>query len=69
MRRRTDFDGAKIDWDLLIKRGKTAEEEAHDRQYVCKLIGGVRQNAIQRADKNPMPEQEANVRNKILRSS
>ncbi|MCI2146530.1 MAG: sulfide/dihydroorotate dehydrogenase-like FAD/NAD-binding protein [Clostridiales bacterium] len=41
-----DFDGAKIDWDLLIKRGKTfAEEEAHDRQHVCKLIGGVRQNA------------------------
>lgn len=40
-----DFDGAKIDWDLLIKRGKTfAKEEARDREHVCKLTGGVRSN-------------------------
>lgn len=41
-----DFDGALIDWDNLIARGKTfAENEAHDRQHVCKLTGGVRTNA------------------------
>ena len=40
-----DFDGAKIDWDLLIKRGKTfAKEEARDREHVCKITGGVRSN-------------------------
>ena len=41
-----DFDGSLIDWDLLIKRGKTfAEQEAHDREHICKLTGGVRSNA------------------------
>ncbi len=41
-----DFDGALIDWDLLIKRGKTfAAEEAEERAHVCKLTGGVRSNA------------------------
>ncbi|MDD5922295.1 MAG: sulfide/dihydroorotate dehydrogenase-like FAD/NAD-binding protein [Eubacteriales bacterium] len=41
-----DFDGDLIDWDLLIKRGRTyAAEEAHDREHVCKLTGGVRTNA------------------------
>lgn len=41
-----DFDGALIDWDLLIKRGKTyAADEEYEREHVCKLTGGVRTNA------------------------
>ncbi len=41
-----DFDGSKIDWDNLIKRGKTfKEEEDYEREHVCKLTGGVRTNA------------------------
>lgn len=41
-----DFNGAEIDWDQLIKRGRTFEEqEAEAREHMCKLVGGVRVNA------------------------
>ena len=40
-----EFDGAKVDWDELIKRSAYySEQEAADRSHVCRLTGGVRYN-------------------------
>ena len=38
-----EFDGALVDWDLLIKRSNYyKEQEDYDRAHVCRLTGGVR---------------------------
>lgn len=38
-----EFDGAKIDWDEMIKRNNYyAEQEKYDAEHVCRLTGGVR---------------------------
>ncbi len=38
-----EFDGSLVDWDELIQRNSYyAEQEAHDREHVCRLTGGVR---------------------------
>lgn len=41
-----DFDGALIDWDQLMNRGRTyAAEEEEARHHICRLTGGVREYA------------------------
>ncbi len=38
-----DFDGAKVNWDELIRRNTYyAEQEEKDRDHICRLTGGVR---------------------------
>jgi ferredoxin--NADP+ reductase len=38
-----EFDGHQVDWDELIKRnGFYAQDEAQDREHVCRITGGVR---------------------------
>jgi ferredoxin--NADP+ reductase len=38
-----EFDGSLVDWDELIQRNSYySEQEAHDREHVCRLTGGVR---------------------------
>ena len=40
-----EFDGSLVDWDELIQRNSYyKEQEAHDREHVCRLTGGVRYN-------------------------
>lgn len=38
-----EFDGAKVDWDEVLKRSAYyGEQEKYDREHVCRLTGGVR---------------------------
>lgn len=40
-----EFDGELVDWDDLIRRSAYyREQEAEDRQHICRLTGGVRYN-------------------------
>ena len=44
--RMPEFDGALIDWDQLMNRGRTyAAEEDEARHHICRLTGGVREYA------------------------
>ena len=40
-----EFDGSQVDWDdLIMRNGFYREEEAEERNHICRLTGGVRYN-------------------------
>ena len=73
-----EFDAHQVDWDGLLDRNTFyMPEEAEEDEHICRITGGVRRgevraaeaeddgvNPVKRATKHPMPEQDADVRNK-----